>query len=46
MPIRLKKLVAVLMSALVSLPSFAQSNGNDLPDIGSPASSSLTLDDE
>ena len=31
---------------LLSLQSFAQSTGNDLPDIGSPASSTLTLDDE
>ena len=46
MPTVLKKLLVALLSVLVSLPSFAQSNGNDLPDIGSPASSSLTLDDE
>jgi len=47
MPTLPKKILASLLSALLSLPSFAQSNnGNDLPDIGSPASSSLTLDDE
>jgi predicted Zn-dependent protease len=46
MPSLLKKVLATLLSALLALPSFAQSAGNDLPDIGSPASSSLTLDDE
>jgi len=45
MPTLPKKVLATLLSALIALPSFAQ-NGNDLPDIGSPASSSLTLDDE
>jgi predicted Zn-dependent protease len=46
MPSLPKKVFASLLSVLLSLPSFGQSNGNDLPDIGSPASSSLTLDDE
>ncbi len=41
----LKKILVVFLSVLLPLPSFAQA-GNDLPDIGSPASSSLTLDDE
>lgn len=44
----IKKWLAYLLSALflVPPPSFAQGAGNDLPDIGSPASSSLTIDDE
>jgi beta-barrel assembly-enhancing protease len=44
----LNKFLAVLLSALLVLPSpgIAQGAGNDLPDIGSPASSSLTIDDE
>jgi predicted Zn-dependent protease len=44
----LKKTLAGFLSALILLPapSFAQNAGNDLPDIGSPASSSLTIDDE
>jgi predicted Zn-dependent protease len=46
MPSLLKRVLATLLSVLMSLPSFAQSTGSDLPDIGSPASSSLTLDDE
>src|SRR5690242_12213182 len=46
MPSLPKRVVATLLSLLMSLPTFAQSAGNDLPDIGSPASSSLTLDDE
>jgi beta-barrel assembly-enhancing protease len=46
--VRLKQLFAYLMSALILLPApaFSQGTGNDLPDIGSPASSSLTIDDE
>jgi predicted Zn-dependent protease len=46
MPTGLKKLTVALLSVLLSLQSLAQSTGNDLPDIGSPASSVLTLDDE
>jgi len=43
----LKKLIVALLSVLLPLQSLAQANtGNDLPDIGSPASSTLTLDDE
>jgi predicted Zn-dependent protease len=42
----LKKLIVALLSALLPLQSVAQSAGNDLPDIGSPASSTLSLDDE
>src|SRR5690349_2087987 len=45
----LKKSLVILLSAatLLPAPSFAQQNtGNDLPDIGSPASSTLTIDDE
>jgi len=45
---RLQKTLVYLLSALFLLPApaFAQNAGNDLPDIGSPASSSLTRDDE
>jgi predicted Zn-dependent protease len=46
MPTLPKKALAVLLSMLLPLQSFAQSTGNDLPDIGSPASSTLSLDDE
>jgi predicted Zn-dependent protease len=46
MPSLPKKALAVFLSLLLPLQSLAQSTGNDLPDIGSPASSSLTLDDE
>jgi len=46
MPSLPKRVIATLLSVLMSLPTFAQSTGNDLPDIGSPASSTLTLDDE
>ncbi len=47
MPTGLKKLLVALLSVLLPLQSLAQSTtGNDLPDIGSPASSSLSLDDE
>jgi predicted Zn-dependent protease len=46
MPSLPKRVIACLLSVLMSLPTFAQSAGNDLPDIGSPASSALTLDDE
>jgi predicted Zn-dependent protease len=44
-----RKFMAAALSAvlaLLPLESAAQSSPNDLPDIGSPASSSLTLDDE
>ena len=46
--VRLQKSLVCLMSALILLPApaFTQNGGNDLPDIGSPASSSLTIDDE
>lgn len=44
---RLKKFIVFLLSALMPLQTLAQSAaGNDLPDIGSPASSTLSLDDE
>jgi beta-barrel assembly-enhancing protease len=43
---RLKALFVSLVAALLPLGTLAQSVDNDLPDIGSPASSSLTLDDE
>src|SRR3982751_2700268 len=46
MPSLPKRVLATLLSLLVSLPTLAQSAGNDLPDIGSPASSSLSLEDE
>jgi predicted Zn-dependent protease len=46
MPTLLKKLTVALLSVLLPLQSLAQTAGNDLPDIGSPASSTLTLDDE
>jgi len=46
MPSLPKRVITTLLSVLMSLPTFAQSTGNDLPDIGSPASSTLTLDDE
>ena len=43
----LKKLLVALLCALLPLANLAQSTtGNDLPDIGSPASSTLSLDDE
>src|SRR3954465_847705 len=44
----LQKLLVYVLSALILLPgpALAQNAANDLPDIGSPASSSLTLDDE
>ncbi len=42
----LKRLCAVALSAQLLLPQAALAQSNDLPDIGSPASSSLTLDDE
>jgi predicted Zn-dependent protease len=45
----LKNLLVTLLSVAVVLPApaFAQQNtANDLPDIGSPASSTLTIDDE
>src|SRR5690349_24502087 len=43
----LRKALAVFLSLLLPLQTLAQSNtANDLPDIGSPASSTLSLDDE
>ncbi|HEU4778664.1 MAG TPA: M48 family metalloprotease [Steroidobacteraceae bacterium] len=43
----LKKLIVGLLSVLLPLQTLAQSaTANDLPDIGSPASSTLSLDDE
>jgi len=43
----LKRLLAVALTAQLALPQAALAQAaNDLPDIGSPASSSLTLDDE
>src|SRR3954464_4216130 len=46
--VRLKTPLVYLLSALILLPApaFTQNAGNDLPVIGSPASSSLSLDDE
>jgi predicted Zn-dependent protease len=46
MPNALKKLLVAFMAVLLPLQTFAQANGNDLPDIGSPASSTLSIDDE
>jgi len=46
MPTGLKKFLVALLTVLMPLQSLAQSAGSDLPDIGSPASSTLTLDDE
>jgi len=44
---RLKKLLVVLLSISMPLQTVAQTNvGDDLPDIGSPASSTLSIDDE
>ena len=46
-PSRFRRWTAVFLSLLLPLQLVAQSNtGNDLPDIGSPASSTLSLDDE
>jgi predicted Zn-dependent protease len=42
----LRKLFVTLLAVLMALPRLAVAQGNDLPDIGSPASSTLTLDDE
>ena len=43
----LKKLIVCLLSVCMPLQTLAQTNtGNDLPDIGSPASSTLSIDDE
>src|SRR5689334_15745707 len=44
----LKNYLAIGLALLLSLPPrvLAQGTGNDLPDIGSPASSALSLDDE
>jgi predicted Zn-dependent protease len=42
-----KRAMVALLSLLLPLQTFAQApTANDLPDIGSPASSSLTIDDE
>jgi predicted Zn-dependent protease len=47
MPNALKKLLVLVLSVLLPLQALPQSStGNDLPDIGSPASSTLSLDDE
>jgi predicted Zn-dependent protease len=47
MPNGLKKLTVAFLAVLLPLQTIAQSaTANDLPDIGSPASSSLTIDDE
>lgn len=48
MTLAFRKILAVLLSLLLPLQSLAQTTntGNDLPDIGSPASSTLSLDDE
>ena len=47
MPDGLKKLVVFLLSACMPLQTLAQTAaGSDLPDIGSPASSTLSIDDE
>jgi predicted Zn-dependent protease len=47
MPTGPKKLLVALLSMLLPLQTLAQSaTANDLPDIGSPASSALSLDDE
>jgi beta-barrel assembly-enhancing protease len=45
---RLTRFFLCFLSALMVLPApvFAQGAANDLPDIGSPASSALTIDDE
>ncbi len=45
---RFRRLLALLVSFMLVLPpqGLAQGAGNDLPDIGSPASSTLSLDDE
>jgi predicted Zn-dependent protease len=42
----LKKTLAIFLCLLLPLETLAQGAGNDLPDIGSPASSVLTIDDE
>jgi beta-barrel assembly-enhancing protease len=43
----LRKTLVVFLSLLLPLETLAQTNtANDLPDIGSPASSTLSLDDE
>jgi predicted Zn-dependent protease len=41
-----KKATVLFLSFLLPLQTLAQGAGNDLPDIGSPASSTLTIDDE
>src|SRR6187402_2868303 len=47
MPDGLKKLIVFLLSACMPLQTLAQTAaGSDLPDIGSPASSTLSIDDE
>jgi beta-barrel assembly-enhancing protease len=42
----LKKMLVAVMAVLLPWQTPAQSSGNDLPDIGSPASSTLSIDDE
>jgi beta-barrel assembly-enhancing protease len=42
----LRNALVGFLSLLLPLQSLAQGAGNDLPDIGSPASSTLSLDDE
>lgn len=42
----MKALITLLLSALLSFGAAAQSDPNDLPDIGSPAQAMLTLQDE
>src|SRR5689334_12729523 len=43
---RFRTALVVFLSLLLPLESLAQTAGNDLPDIGSPASSALSIDDE
>src|SRR5688572_16063120 len=45
---RFRQLLVLLVSFMLILPpqGWAQGTGNELPDIGSPASSTLSLDDE
>jgi predicted Zn-dependent protease len=46
MPNALKNFLVAVMAVVLPLQTLAQSAGNDLPDIGSPASSTLSIDDE
>jgi predicted Zn-dependent protease len=45
---RFRQLLTAVMCFMLLLPpqGLAQGTGNELPDIGSPASSTLSLDDE